>query len=297
MNKKQFGQLIAALRKELLDENGKQWTQIKLAETTDLSEELIKNLENGRKVNLETDILTKLADVLKLTSGEREQLFLAASGVGEKDIAQKQHDPEIILGDLINLMEKVQSPAFILDPFADIVASNLVLALFHDFDPNIFQNESTNNPAQYNIMRLAFAPEFDRQRKGIADWDDLSQRMMAMFRVVSFRHRAHPYYQVLLKGLLAYPWFKKVWREERQPEYRFTDNLWFRMNHPKFGIINCMSNTVTAITSIGDLKLYTFTPLDDQTLEIFAKMTKLVGTKAYRLPTWPEKRISTQNQD
>jgi len=289
MNRKEFGHLIVALRKEHLDEDGKPWTRAKLAEATMLSELLLTNIENGRKVILETDILTKLADALQLTGGEREQLFLAASGI--EQIAQNLDDPLTVFSGLVDVMEKVQSPAFILDPFADIVAANPMLPLLHDIGPEILVNPLVDQATQFNILRLVFSPEFEMQRKRFDNWDETALRVMMLFRVVSFRYRTHPYYQYLFRGLTKYPAFRKAWREERMPEFRFMDNLGFKLNHGKFGWINFMSNTVTAMTTAGDLKLYTFTALDEATTQALIEMNKMVGNKVFRLASWPDKYI------
>ncbi|MEZ4684221.1 MAG: hypothetical protein R2932_59420 [Caldilineaceae bacterium] len=53
MNRAEFGQLVAALRKENIDLlEGKVWTQRRLAERANLPERAIGQIEQGTKMNL-----------------------------------------------------------------------------------------------------------------------------------------------------------------------------------------------------------------------------------------------------
>jgi len=291
MNRKELGHLIVALRREHLEDDGRPWTREKLAEVTQLSKLLLTNIENGRKAILDPDILTKLADALQLTGGEREQLILAASGVDSAQLAQTLDDPMTVLNELIDLMKNAQSPACILDPFSDVLAINPMLPLLHEIGPEVFVDPLVDQSTQYNILRLVFSPEFEYQRKRFENWDETAIKVAMMFRVRSFCYRAHPYYQYLYKGLAKYPAFRKAWREERTSELIFMDNVVFRINHGTFGRINCVSNSVTAMTTAGDLKMFTFTPLDGETAQAFIEMAKMVGNKVFRLASWPDKFI------
>ena len=78
MDRKQFGKLVAALRKEQYDENGDRFTQSKLAELilaqdpqTPLNDIVIGKIERGERTILDDQTLLNLADALKLTIGER----------------------------------------------------------------------------------------------------------------------------------------------------------------------------------------------------------------------------------
>ena len=86
MNRKDFGRLIAALRKEHFDPvAGKVWSQKVLAQKTNLSSKIIVNLERGVKVNLDETTLIQLADAFSLTPLERQEFFAAAKTGGVKN--------------------------------------------------------------------------------------------------------------------------------------------------------------------------------------------------------------------
>ena len=74
MDKKAFGKLLAVLRDEV------HWTQADLAEMVEVETGVISNLERGTKKNLEPELLFRLANALGLTTLERREFFLAASG-------------------------------------------------------------------------------------------------------------------------------------------------------------------------------------------------------------------------
>lgn len=91
MHPKEFGQLVAALRKEQFDPViGKAWSQKMLAQSTQLSERVIANIEQGQKINLEVEILVRLANAFRLTTLERREFFAAATRLS---------DPEVVLTD------------------------------------------------------------------------------------------------------------------------------------------------------------------------------------------------------
>lgn len=124
MNRVEFGQLVAALRKEHLDEDGNRWTQDKLGRETGLGEVAIGKIERGERANFDEGTLLKLADALQLTSMERKEFFLAASGIDSKHIARESAKPRATLDDLLQTMEGLQLPAFIDDSYSDVVAAN-----------------------------------------------------------------------------------------------------------------------------------------------------------------------------
>ncbi|MGE5842322.1 MAG: helix-turn-helix domain-containing protein, partial [Deltaproteobacteria bacterium] len=85
MDRKQFGKLIAALRREQRDEHDHEYTQAKLAEVVGVSEQIIGKIERGEKITYEADLLINLAKAFRLSSPERQEFFLAAVGLEEKD--------------------------------------------------------------------------------------------------------------------------------------------------------------------------------------------------------------------
>lgn len=157
MNRRKFGQLLAALRREHRDENDYIWTQAKIAMLANLSESLIGKIERGERVNLEPSLLSSLADVLELTSRERKEFFYAATGLEAELITRDTTPSEKILRDLLDMMSRVQLPAFIVDGYADILAFNtMILKLINP--PKDLLATARFVPAGCNMLRLIFAP-------------------------------------------------------------------------------------------------------------------------------------------
>lgn len=78
MNRKEFGQLLATLRKDM------GWTQFQLAELVEIDEAVISQVERGVKKHYEPELLFSLANAFQLTTLERREFFLAASGLEKK---------------------------------------------------------------------------------------------------------------------------------------------------------------------------------------------------------------------
>src|SRR6188474_3219904 len=83
MNRKDFGELLSALRQDL------DWTQFQLSEYADVDEAVISQIERGVKKFFEPDLLFCLANALQLTTRERREFFLASSGLDQKQIVRQ----------------------------------------------------------------------------------------------------------------------------------------------------------------------------------------------------------------
>src|ERR1051325_11756531 len=86
MNRKEFGQLLATLRQDL------DLTQFELAEFADVDEAVISQMERGVKKHFEPELLFQLANALQLTTLERREFLLAASGLDQKYIVRQPTD-------------------------------------------------------------------------------------------------------------------------------------------------------------------------------------------------------------
>ena len=111
MDRKQFGKLVAALRKEQYDENGDRCTQSKLAEwaqtldaTTPLNEVIIGKIERGERTILDEYTLLNLADALKLAVGERRVFFMLATGLDHPQIYPHHEPSEGLLAPVLEML-------------------------------------------------------------------------------------------------------------------------------------------------------------------------------------------------
>ena len=74
MNRKEFGQLVSALRQDL------DWTQFQLAEFSEVDEAVVSQIERGVKKHFDPDLIFRLANALQFTTLERREFILNERG-------------------------------------------------------------------------------------------------------------------------------------------------------------------------------------------------------------------------
>ena len=155
MNRKEFGELLATLRQDL------DLTQFKLSEYADVDEAVISQIERGVKKFFEPDLLFKLANALQLTTLERREFFLAASGLDQKQIVRQVSaamatdvfNVRRVLDKMIELTGQVRLPAYLCDVYSDVIAANHIVLSFFRVPP-AFVEEGRNIPGGYNTARF-----------------------------------------------------------------------------------------------------------------------------------------------
>ena len=300
MNRVDFGRLVASLRKEHDDEDGNPWSQATLAREANLavgaevfSENVIRKIERGRRV-VDQQTLLALATALQLTSGERKEFFLAASGVDNESIALRDHDPEEILGQLIERMKQSCLPAFIIDSYYDIVAFNSTTVDLLDLSlDGLVLGPMESQPFPLNMLRFAFS---DLAAKHLVErlgeqWEGLVRQTMMLFRTVTLRYRSTDYFHDLLTELNRKPLFKRYWRDAYVDEKdHVVDNRHICFKSTKWGTMRSFPATVTALTTAGELHLCIYIPTTPETVMAFDEALRQVGSqKAYRIDGWPKK--------
>ncbi len=300
MHREDFGKLIAALRKEHEDEDLRPWTQEMLAEKTNLAagvdiltEDMISSIERGKR-GIDQQTLQSLATGLKLTSGERKEFFLAASGIDSQEIPRLDNDPREVFAELLDNLKHMHLPATILDQYCDSLAVNHTLVELFDLASCGWTiGSQKNTPFPHNEMRFLFSDEVAAhlgERMG-EHWPSYAASGMMLFRTRSLRYRATPYFKELLPELKKSRLFKRYWREvyyqEKDHHFNAVD---IRMNSPRWGAITCFPTTRTAITSAGELYLGVVVPADFDTANAFSRITQETGAPvAYCLESWPDK--------
>jgi len=302
MNRKEFGKLIIALRREHLDRYLKPWTRQQFAEECGklskgylVDEEVLTGIENGRRA-LSPEILVILADALKLTSGERKEFYLAASGVDDEDIYQQYDDTKRTLKNLLLIMGKLQSPAFLADQYWDIVAVNQLLMESYNVDTEDFLSPDANPATRFNMMRVLFSPEFDEQKKALRDrWDKFASNTVTLFRASTLRYRATEYFQFLYPQLCELDDFRAYIQYPIKPnDDNFIGNMFITLNNPHYGQIQTVTTSLIVATPSGELEISTFTPLNKETVQIFTDMCEQGNPVFTLLPDWPDKNIIIQ---
>jgi transcriptional regulator with XRE-family HTH domain len=276
MNRKEFGELVAALRQDL------GWTQFQLAEYAELDEAVVSQIERGVKKHFEPDLLFRLANAFQLTSLERQDFVLAASGLDEKQIVRQPSaitatdvfDATKILEQMVALTSDIRVPAFLVDVYSDVIAANRMILAFYDVPPSMIET-AANIPGGYNTTRLNFGRDLVGRKIVTDNWDHYALNSMRSFRE---------------NNVKEYPFFDRYWKlvtSTEQDKQMKVDHFSFR--HNVFGPLKYIASMTTTVTSFGNLFLVQNLPLDEHTDEAFAQLKFKAGTGVIRFAPWPEK--------
>lgn len=294
MNRKEFGELVAALRQDL------GWTQFQLAEYAEQDEAVISQIERGVKKYFEPELLFHLANALQLTSLERHEFILAASGLDEKQIVRQPSammatdvfHPSKILRRMISLTAEIRLPAFLIDVYGDVIAANNTMLAFYNVPPEMTET-AAKIPGGYNTARLNFGRDLVSRKHVIDNWDNYALNSMRTFRENSLRYRAKPYFKYLMKSFRnpsEYPLFDRYWKMVSSTEQDKDVGLdHFCYQHDILGPLKYIASLTTAVTSFGSLFLVQNLPLDEQTYGVFDRLKFQAGAGAVRFAPWPEK--------
>ena len=294
MNRKEFGELTSALRQDL------DWTQFQLAEYANADEAVVSQIERGVKKHFEPELLFQLANAFQLTTLERREFFLAASGLDQKQIVRQisaatntdVFNARKVLDKLIELTGLVRLPAFLCDVYSDVIAANQIVLSFFTVPPS-FVEEAEHLPGGYNTARFNFGKDLIARSHIMANWDNYALNSMRAFRENSLRYRAKPYFKYLMKTFrnpIEYPLFDRYWKMVSSVEQDKESNTdYFSFQHDEFGEIKYISSSTVTITSFGELFLVQYLPLDAHTSQIFESLTQRAGPGVVQFASWPLK--------
>lgn len=294
MNRKDFGELVATLRQDL------DWTQFRLAEYAEVDEAVISQIERGVKKYFEPELLFCLANALQLTTLERREFFLAATGLDQKQIVRQPSmvtttdvfNLRKVLDKLIDLTGRIRLPAFLADVYGDAIAANRIIMSFFQVPAYILET-APGMPGGYNTCRVNFGKESVIRDQILENWDGYALNSMRSFRERSLRYRAQPYFKYLMKSFrnrVEYPLFERYWKMVSSIEQdKEIDTDHFVFEHDEFGKVQYAASSTMTITSFGELFLVQYLPLDEQTSQTFEKIAKEVGQVVIRLAPWPVK--------
>ena len=294
MNRREFGQLLATLRQDL------DWTQFELAEYAEDDEAVISQIERGVKKHFEPELLFHLANALQLTTLERREFLLAASGLDQKYIVRQPSaamstdvfNPRRVLDKMVELTGRIRLPAFLCDVYGDVISTNNIILSFLKV-PSEYIEVAGQTPGGYNTARFNFGKDLAARTHVTDNWDQYALNSMRSFRENSLRYRAQPYFKYLMKifrNQHEYPLFERYWKmvsSIEQDKEASTDH--FSYLHDEFGPIKYSSASTIAITSFGELFLIQYLPLDENTSQIFEQLAQQAGQGVAKFAPWPVK--------
>mgnify|MGYP002864168885 CR=1 FL=1 len=293
MDRKEFGKLLSMLRQDI------DLTQFQLAEYAQLDEAVISQMERGVKKYFEPELLVKMANSFHLTTIERREFFLAASGIANGQIVRQpsaalKTDTKV-LEKMIQIVERLNIPAFIMDVYADVLAVNNSAFAFFNAPSNMLSSASSVSGG-FNTVRIMFGKELAMRSHITENWDDYAVGSMRFVRENSLRYRAKPYFQHLMKSFknpLEYPLFNRYWKLVSSFEQDRESNVdVFSYTHDEYGPLRYATATTVSITPHGELFLNQYLPLDEHTRRLFEAILKKSGMGVIApLAPWPEKKI------
>jgi len=294
MNREDFGELVATLRQDM------DWKQSQLAEYANVDDAVISQIERGVKKHFEPELLFQLANAFQLTTLERREFFLAASGLDQKEIVRQVSaatntdvfNARKVLDKMIELTGQVRLPAFLCDVYSDVLATNHILLSFFEVPP-AFVEEAAHLPGGYNTTRFNFGKDRLARSLIVDNWDHYAVNSMRAFRENSLRYRAKPYFKYLMKifrNQNEYPLFNRYWKMVSSVEQDKDAAMdYFSFKHDEFGAIKYITSSTVSVTSFGELFLVQYLPLDARTTQIFEELTQQVGTGVTQFASWPLK--------
>jgi transcriptional regulator with XRE-family HTH domain len=296
MNRKQFGELVAALRQDL------GWTQFQLAEYSELDDAVVSQIERGVKKHFEPRQLFRLCNAFQLTTLERREFLIAASGLEQKQIVRQPSaamstdvfNIRRMLEKMIELTGQVRLPAFLGDVYGDVIAANNIILSFFKLPPS-FLEEADRTPAGYSTVRFNFGKDLIARSHVVDNWEQYAVSSMRSFRENSLRYRAQPYFKYLMsifRNQNEYPLFERYWKmvsSNEQDKDATTDH--FAYHHNQFGRIKYIASSSVSITSFSELFMVHYLPLDEHTSRIFEQLAQRAGQGVSTFASWPNKRL------
>jgi transcriptional regulator with XRE-family HTH domain len=288
MNRKQFGQIIATLRKSQFDLiTGKSWSQQVLADKIGVSDRLIAALEQGAKSYFEPEILGKLASAFSLTTMERREFFALAVGIEGEDLTLHPHLPTTILTPLIEALGALQQPAYLYDGMFDVIALNAAMKAFLGLVDLPMAQARTDA----NCLAGLFAAASPTRSLLQQHWQTTALYKVYHFRALSLRYRHTDYFKGLFQQLCRLPNFSTMWMQTQHEKLDFYSHIQVNAyRHAALGAIKYLVTRTTTVTPYGNLYLATLAPANGQTVSAFSTLAEQQGI-IRPLVTWPNPEL------
>ncbi len=291
MNRRDFGKLVAALRQD------QGWTQVQLADFVEIELDMLSNIERGAKKHLDPGLLYRLASVLQLASLERQEFFLAASGLEQEQIVRHANmpwsgslsTPGTTLERLIGMMSQMTVPAVLTDVYGDILALNPSIFNLYSIDLSLVQT-AAQSPFGFNFIYFLYGLAANSPSFG-ENFSESAFQFLRAFRQGTMRYRIFPRYRALMtemRDVKKYPLFDLHWRRVSALETDKESMLdSYEIRHPNYGALRVITTASVTTSPHGELYLNHYTPMDRHTAASFLDIYDRVGGGAMRLSPWP----------
>ncbi|RFB77981.1 helix-turn-helix transcriptional regulator [Methylovirgula sp. 4M-Z18] len=218
-------------------------------------------LEQGREVRASVEVLSALADALRLDAAERRHLFVLNDRPPPES---RKTGPEVVPDTLLRMLASLAGqPAHILGRRWDVLAWNRAAEI-------VFGDYARLDGDARNIMHLVFAdPD---HRRLLLDWEELATTALASFRADSARYAGDQDFERLIATLMrASPEFRAWWPKH---EVARPFSGYKRIRHPLGGEMR-FEYTMLSVIGEPDMKVAIYTPLEDS----IAKLEQLLAVR------------------
>ena len=219
-------------------------------------------LEQGRSINVSTQVLDSVARTLRLNVTEREHLYQLAEAT-PKFAATATTVPEPVL-EVLRSLDPL--PASVTNSRFDVIAKN---DAYHD----LFDAWHDLPCVHHNVLWCCFAERDTREF--LINFDDEMPHLVARLRADYAKHVGDPQWEEDIRRLAERSeLFAELWarHEVAAPAARLR-----KFVHPEVGQLNLV-NTELAVVAEADLRIYVYTPEDAETRERLARTRRTFRT-------------------
>jgi transcriptional regulator with XRE-family HTH domain len=215
-------------------------------------------LEQGRNINVSTQVLDSLAQTFKLTETEKAHLFLLA---GQAPPLQGVLSREQVSPFWQRLLEQMgNNPAYIMGRRWDVLAWNRAACL-------ILGDFGAMAEEERNIMRIVFTN--DEFRKRTTNWERMARRMVAQFRAGSGQYHNDAGFNNLANELQEKSTEFALWWSKHEVQKRQNGRKEFV--HPDAGLLVLDHSTLQMEDAPG-LKMVVYLPANEETGRKFEQL-------------------------
>jgi transcriptional regulator with XRE-family HTH domain len=223
-------------------------------------------LEQGRDVRPSNELLSALAEALRLDPTERRHLFVLYD---RRAPERPPPGPERVDEPLRRMLDSLTAqPAFVLGRRWDVLAWNRAAEVVYGPYGRLEGDER-------NMLHMVFAdPD---HRRLLVDWEAVARSSLAMFRADCARYAGDPDFERLVVRLTRLsPEFTRWWprREVARPLAGQK-----RIDHPTAGRM-LFEYSSLGVGDPPDMKLIVFTPLEDE--GTIRKLERLLRARPFR---------------
>jgi hypothetical protein len=298
MDRKVFGKLVAALRREQFNEEGERFTQAMLAAksmnldpATPLNELVIGKIERGERAQLDKPMLMSLMQVLDLTLGERQVFLQLASGLDSASLYPAQSDSNTVLRSAMQMVAEIQLPALLLDQYLDVIAVNALVLPFYQTSIADLQKRA-GRPAAFNLLGMIFSEDFAAVREQMPrqQWHKFAVGNLIYFRRTTLPYRMTDYFQQIFEQLRRNRDFRWFWEQVHYEEKRsFVGGELFEIGGSAMGHLRFLTAPLVQLTPYGNLEIITHIPRDKTTAGYIHQLIQDCPATVYQLAPWPQK--------